>query len=67
MSFKQTSDASKIEPFKSKEEAAEYLNDMQQKFLTLKTLVLELEDAAFVCLIKTQKACQEKVNELKEK
>ena len=64
--FKQTTDASKIEPFRSKEEAQQYLNDMAQKFLEVKSKVLELEDAAFVCIIKTQKACQEKVDSLKK-
>ena len=64
--FKQTTDASKIEPFRSKEEAEKYLQDMAQKFVEMKTKLLELEDAAFVCIIKTQKACQEKVDSLKE-
>ena len=66
MSFKQTSDSSKVKPFETKEEAEQYLRDMQDKFLKIKTLILELEDAAFVCIVKTQKACQEKVNQIKE-
>ena len=35
MSFKQTSDASKIKPFESKEEIQKYLREMQEKFLKL--------------------------------
>lgn len=66
MSFTQTKDASKIEPFKTKQEAQEYLQEMQDKFIQIKRLVAELEDSAFVCIIKTQKAAQERINELKE-
>ena len=67
MSFKQTSDASKIKPFESKEEIQKYLREMQEKFLKLKTMMLELEDETFVAIIKTQKACQEKIDQMKEK
>ena len=66
MSFTPTSNADKIEPFKTKQEAQEYLQEMQDKFLQIKRLVNELEDAAFVCIIKTQKAAQDRINELKE-
>ena len=72
MSFTPTSDADTIKPFKTKEEVEKYLHDMQDKFIKLKKqypqedLIAELEDDTFVCIIKTQKACQAKVDELKE-
>ena len=66
MSFTPTSNADEIKPFETKQEAQEYLQEMQDKFIEIKRLVNELEDAAFVCIIKTQKAAQERINELKE-
>lgn len=72
MNFSRTSDPDTIKPFKTKEEIENYLRDMQDKFIQLKKkypdelLVHELEDETFVCIIKTQKACQIKVNEIKK-
>ena len=67
MSFTPTSDADKIDPFETKEEVEKYLNSMQAKFIKLKNSIAELEDEVFVCIIKTQKACQIKVDEIKQK
>ena len=73
MTFTPTTNADKIKPFKTKKEVEEYLHAMQDKFIQLKkrypeeVLINELEDETFVCIIKTQKACQVKVNEMKEK
>ena len=67
MSFTPTSNADEIEPFTTKEEVEKYLKDMQAKFNKMKDLIAELEDDAFVCIIKTQKACQNKVDEMKGK
>jgi CRISPR/Cas system CMR-associated protein Cmr1 (group 7 of RAMP superfamily) len=65
MSFKPTSDVDSIDPFVTKDDAEEYLRKMQDKFNKIKRLVNELEDDAFVCIIKTQKACQSKIDDLK--
>tara|TARA_B100000131_G_scaffold299048_1_gene319078 strand:+ start:89 stop:310 length:222 start_codon:yes stop_codon:yes gene_type:complete len=73
MNFTRTSDPDTITPFKTKEEVEKYLRDMQDKFIQLKKkypeerLVHELEDETFVCIIKTQKACQLKVDEIRGK
>ena len=73
MSFKRTSDPDTIEPFTTKEEVSKYLHDMQDKFIKLKdkypeeVLINELEDETFVCIVKTQKACQLKVDEIRSK
>ena len=73
MNFTRTSNVDKIEPFKTKAEVSKYLKDMQSKFIKLKEkypdeiLVHELEDETFVCIVKTQKACQLKVDEIKGK
>ncbi len=73
MNFTPTSNADKIDPFTTKEEFEKYLRKMQDKFIKLKKkypeeiLVNELEDETFVAIIKVQKACSEKVKELKNK
>ena len=72
MKFTPTSNPETIEPFKSKNEVEEYLRKMQEKFIKLKqrypeeSLVFELEDETFVCIVKTQKACQAKIDEIKQ-
>ena len=55
-----------LEPFKTKEEVNKFIRNMQDKFNQAKRLIAELEDDAFVCICRTQKACMEKINDFKK-
>ena len=64
--FKPHDNWDELEPFKTKKEVEEHMRGMQKQFNQAKRLIAELEDAAFVCICKTQKACMERINEIKK-